>query len=103
MEVHAQMQNSLNENALLRHGGAPAGRPAEGETQPPSSEHEPVTLEEAQRSHVLRTLESTHWVIEGSHGAAALLKLPPSTLRSLMKRLGVRRVPRQQPPQPLPQ
>ncbi len=48
-------------------------------------------LEEAQRSHILSVLRSTGWVIEGKKGAAEMLGLAPSSLRSRMKRLGIRR------------
>ena len=50
------------------------------------------SLEEVQRQHILRVLERTGWVISGPRGAGAILHLHPSTLRSLMKRLGIRRV-----------
>jgi formate hydrogenlyase transcriptional activator len=36
-------------------------------------------------------LERTGWVIEGAQGAARLLNLTPSTARSRMKKLGIRR------------
>jgi transcriptional regulator with GAF, ATPase, and Fis domain len=36
-------------------------------------------------------LASTRWVVEGPKGAAGILQMNPSTLRSLMKRLGIRR------------
>jgi formate hydrogenlyase transcriptional activator len=52
---------------------------------------EAATLEEADRQHVNRTLAACNWVIEGSRGAAAVLNIPPSTLRSLMKRLKIHR------------
>ena len=52
---------------------------------------EPVTLEQAEREHVNRTLTACNWVIEGPRGAAAVLDVPPSTLRSLMKRLKIQR------------
>jgi formate hydrogenlyase transcriptional activator len=44
-----------------------------------------------QRDHILRVLDSTHWVIEGSHGAALKLGLKPATLRHRMKKLGISR------------
>jgi transcriptional regulator with GAF, ATPase, and Fis domain len=50
------------------------------------------SLEEVQRRHILRVLERTGWVISGSRGAGAVLVLHPNTLRSLMNRLGIRRV-----------
>ena len=36
-------------------------------------------------------LANSNWVIEGPRGAAAALGIPPSTLRSLMKRLQIQR------------
>ena len=52
---------------------------------------EPRTLDAMQRHHIVATLEQTHWVIEGPDGAARWLGMQPSTLRSRMKKLGVRR------------
>ncbi len=48
-------------------------------------------LEEVERRHILRVLESTRGVIEGPKGAARILSLHPNTLRSRMKKLGVQR------------
>jgi transcriptional regulator with GAF, ATPase, and Fis domain len=39
----------------------------------------------------VRTLEQCNWVVEGPRGAAKVLGLQPSTLRSRMKKLGIRR------------
>ena len=47
------------------------------------------TLDEAERDHILRALEATGWRIEGPKGAAAMLRLHPSTLRFRMKKLGL--------------
>ncbi|MEW6755502.1 MAG: sigma 54-interacting transcriptional regulator, partial [Candidatus Latescibacterota bacterium] len=41
------------------------------------------TLEEQERDYLLRVLEHTGWRISGPEGAAALLAVPESTLRSL--------------------
>jgi transcriptional regulator with GAF, ATPase, and Fis domain len=41
--------------------------------------------------HILSVLEETSWRIAGDDGAAAILGLPASTLRSKMKRLGIER------------
>ena len=51
----------------------------------------PQRLEDLDRDHILRTLHRTAWQINGARGAAALLGLHPSTLRSRMKRLGIKR------------
>ena len=48
-------------------------------------------LQTAKRQHIESVLQSCQWVIGGPDGAAARLGLPPSSLRSLMKRLGVAR------------
>ena len=47
------------------------------------------TLNQAERDHILRALEATGWRINGPKGAAAMLKLHPSTLRFRMKKLGL--------------
>jgi PAS domain S-box-containing protein len=49
------------------------------------------TMEEAERDHIIKTLAETGWQIGGPHGAAAVLDLPPSTLRSRMQKLRIRR------------
>lgn len=47
------------------------------------------TLETSEYNLILRTLREVHWKIEGAGGAAELLKVNPSTLRSRMKKLGI--------------
>ena len=47
------------------------------------------TLDQLERRYVEQVIEHTQGRIEGPRGAAQLLDLKPSTLRSLMKRLGV--------------
>jgi len=53
----------------------------------------PATLDELSRRHIVATLESCGWVVEGRRGAAIALGLSPSTLRSRMAKLGIRRPP----------
>ena len=48
-------------------------------------------LVDVERAHILRVLRATGWRIEGPRGAATTLGLKPSTLRSRMRKLGVRR------------
>jgi formate hydrogenlyase transcriptional activator len=48
-------------------------------------------LASAEREHILRVLQETSWRIDGPFGAAAILKLHPSTLRFRIKKLGIRR------------
>jgi formate hydrogenlyase transcriptional activator len=49
----------------------------------------PVTLKEAERSHILQTLQQTEGVVGGQNGAAVRLGLPRTTLIARMKRLGI--------------
>jgi formate hydrogenlyase transcriptional activator len=51
----------------------------------------PVTMEDAERSHILQTLQHTKGVIGGRDGAADRLGLARTTLISKMKRLGINR------------
>jgi PAS domain S-box-containing protein len=50
-----------------------------------------LTLEDVDRTHIVEVLQRTGWKIDGTDGAARLLKLHPSTLRSRIKKLGIRR------------
>jgi PAS domain S-box-containing protein len=45
------------------------------------------SLEDVEREYILRVLESTGWRIEGRSGAAKILELNPSTLRTRMAKL----------------
>jgi len=49
------------------------------------------TLEQYEYNLILRTLKNVHWKLEGPGGAAELLNLNPSTLRSKMRKLGIER------------
>jgi PAS domain S-box-containing protein len=49
------------------------------------------TLEQTEYNLILRTLKNVHWKVEGPGGAAELLNIHPSTLRSKMRKLGIER------------
>jgi len=71
-----------------------AGDVRHGEVEPPparSAPSEPPSLEDVERRHILAVLDQTGGVIEGPRGAARILNLHPNTLRSRMKKLGIRR------------
>jgi transcriptional regulator with GAF, ATPase, and Fis domain len=55
-------------------------------------------LDAVERQHIMRVLDRCGWRIHGQGNAAAVLRLPPSTLRSQMQKLGIRRPSR--PPHP---
>ena len=48
-------------------------------------------MEDVERGHILHILELTQWRIPGKDGAAALLRLKPTTLESRMGKLGISR------------
>jgi len=78
-----ELENAVERALIISSGGVldlwePVGSPARGD--------EDQTLKAAERRHVLSVLSQTGWVIEGEGGAAEVLGLKPSTLRSLMKR-----------------
>jgi transcriptional regulator with GAF, ATPase, and Fis domain len=47
------------------------------------------SLQEIEISHIVRVLEKTNWRIDGPNGAAMILKVNPSTLRSRMRKLSI--------------
>src|SRR2546430_2944906 len=51
----------------------------------------PITMEDAERDHILKILEQTRWVVSGSNGAAARLGIKRSTLYFRMQKLGISR------------
>jgi transcriptional regulator with GAF, ATPase, and Fis domain len=50
------------------------------------------SLEENERDYILSILKKTKGRIRGADGAAEILKIPPTTLHSKMKKLGIRKV-----------
>lgn len=71
-----------------------SGAPVNTATTPPDSSSSPtdsLTLEQAEHHHIVSVLKRTQWRIDGTQGAARILNLHPNTLRSRMKKLGIRR------------
>jgi formate hydrogenlyase transcriptional activator len=50
-----------------------------------------ITLRDAEREHIRKTLEHTRWVVAGPNGAAARLGIKRSTLYFRMQKLGISR------------
>jgi formate hydrogenlyase transcriptional activator len=57
-----------------------------------------ITLEDAERDHIRKTLEQTRWVVAGPKGAAARLGIKRSTLYFRMQKLGISRTNKDQVP-----
>jgi formate hydrogenlyase transcriptional activator len=58
-------------------------------SQPVAGSQEFLTLDEAERRHILQALQHTGGVLAGPQGAAQLLGLNRSTLWSRIKKLGI--------------
>ncbi|MCG6922439.1 MAG: sigma 54-interacting transcriptional regulator [Acidobacteria bacterium] len=81
-----ELRNVVERSMILSHGGTlQIALPAAGE----SVSDQELTLDEVQRRHIRRVLEMTSGRISGPGGAAELLGLKPTTLRSRMERLGL--------------
>jgi formate hydrogenlyase transcriptional activator len=57
----------------------------------PAATQRSEMLEDVEREHIRRTLETAGWRVRGSGGAAERLGLKPSTLETRMSKLGVKR------------
>jgi two-component system, NtrC family, response regulator HydG len=79
----------LSEGPVLRIPGLPDTAPSDPDGVRPTASRL-ATMEEAEREHIRRVLGHTNGRISGKGGAAEVLGLPDSTLRSRMKKLGVR-------------
>ncbi len=82
-----ELQNFIERSVILSTGAILNGSRPERTSAPKSSA--PVTLEEAERSHILQTLLRAEGVVGGPNGAAARLGLPRTTLISMMRRLRI--------------
>jgi formate hydrogenlyase transcriptional activator len=86
-----ELQNFIERSVILSVGNELRAPLAELK---PSLETElmgAITLEEAERDHILKTLEYTRWVVAGPAGAAARLGMKRSTLYFRMQKLGISR------------
>jgi len=59
------------------------------ELKQPSETPSNLTLEAAEREHIIRVLRDTNWVVGGPHGAATRLGMKRTTLQSKMRKLGI--------------
>ena len=82
-----ELQNFIERSVILATGAVLNGSLPELTYRPSLSA--PVTLEQADRSHILQTLQQTEGVVGGPNGAAARLGMPRTTLISKMRRLGI--------------
>ena len=86
-----ELQNLVERSVILSTGAVLHGSMHEidDRIRMDSKPSVPLTLQQAERSHILRTLEQTEGVVGGPTGAAVRLGLPRTTLIAKMKRLGI--------------
>jgi len=98
-----ELQN-LVERAVIMSPGSELQLPIRDLTIRRTAAHDSgrhLTLEQAERIHILEVLKESKWVLSGPNGAASRLGLNRSTLQFRMKKLGiVRPSPLTSPPDP---
>ena len=84
-----ELQNFI-ERAVLFSPGSVLRLPLNlKQTVKQNSENTSGTLADANREHILETLNQTNWMIGGHDGAASRLGLPRTTLIYKMRKLGI--------------
>ena len=86
-----ELQNFVERSVILSDGTVLRPPLAELMHSPETESPAAITLEEAERDHIRKTLETTGWVVAGPTGAAARLGIPRSTLYFRMQKLGISR------------
>jgi formate hydrogenlyase transcriptional activator len=86
-----ELQNFIERSVILTAGQVLRPPLAELKQSPAAESMGAITLEEAERDHILKTLEHTKWVVAGPNGAAARLGMKRSTLYFRMQKLGISR------------
>jgi formate hydrogenlyase transcriptional activator len=86
-----ELQNLVERAVILSNNGVfPNTLPGAEDTSTPASIAK-CTFNDSQRLVILKTLESTRWIVGGPDGAAARLGLKRTTLIAKMKKLGISR------------
>ncbi len=86
-----ELQNFIERSVILSDGTVL--RPPLGELKHAAGADSrgAITLKDAERDHILKTLKQTRWVVAGPRGAAARLGMKRSTLYFRMQKLGISR------------
>ena len=86
-----ELQNVLERACILARGAVVKIAESLTDRAHPGASSDVQTLREAERAAIQRALQTTGWRIGGPGGAALVLDVNPSTLRSRMTQLGIRR------------
>ena len=95
-----ELENLLERAMILSPAGKINLKEVFANTTNPSNSRDKIVPEriyssgewsELERENILRALKKTAWKISGKDGAASILKIPPTTLASKIKALGITR------------
>jgi formate hydrogenlyase transcriptional activator len=86
-----ELQNFIERSVILSNGTVLRPPLEELDRRPDRELIGAVTLEDAERDHIRKTLENVGWVVAGPNGAAARLGIKRSTLYFRMQKLGISR------------
>jgi formate hydrogenlyase transcriptional activator len=87
-----ELQNFIERSVILSDGTVLCPPLAELKHSSAAESPAATTLQDAERDHILKTLQQTRWVVSGPSGAAARLGIKRSTLYFRMQKLGISRV-----------
>ena len=86
-----ELQNFIERSVIVSSGNVLLPPLASLQSAVEAESLAPITLEDAERDHIRKTLEQTRWVVSGPNGAAARLGIKRSTLYFRMQKLGISR------------
>lgn len=84
-----ELRNFIERSVILSSGRILSAPLRHLMQSPPRGTEAPVTLKDAEREHICRTLEQTRGVVAGPRGAAVRLGIKRSTLYFRMRKLGI--------------
>jgi formate hydrogenlyase transcriptional activator len=86
-----ELQNFIERSVILSDGTVLRPPLAELKHSFGAESSRAITLQDAERDHILKTLKQTRWVVAGPNGAANRLGMKRSTLYFRMQKLGISR------------
>jgi formate hydrogenlyase transcriptional activator len=89
-----ELQNFIERSVILSSGDVLRSPLASLKTATETESLGAITLQDAERDHIRKTLEQTRWVVGGPNGAATRLGIKRSTLYFRMQKLGISRTKR---------
>ncbi len=86
-----ELRNIVERSVILTHGKRLTIPTDDLRESRPAVASPVVTMDDAERRHILDALDASHWVVGGPGGAASMLGMKRSTLQSRMQKLGISR------------